>query len=112
MVIMKFPLMVALLACAIFASFPAICPCEENLGPALQEKMLENAGKLSELIEANGGMPVPLLSNDELVILIKPMKEKLEKAGKKYTDLEIANMLGAIGVAEALRRNMAKAFSK
>lgn len=101
---MKFQVMFTLLACAIFFSFPVNSPCEEHSGPVLQEKMLENAGRLAELMEANGGMPVPLLSNDELLVLIKPMKEELEKAGKKYTDLEVANMLGALAVAETFSK--------
>lgn len=98
--------------CAVIVCFTSPCWAEENTGPALQQKMLENASKYSELIEANNGMPVPLLSNDELIILIKPMQERFKKAGKEYTDLEVANMLGALGLAEAMRRNMEKALSK
>lgn len=72
-------------------------------------KFVDNAEKMASLQE--GQAPQPPLSDEEIIELITPMKQKYAAAGQNLTDLQLATILGIIGGAEAFERTLKKAFS-
>lgn len=75
----------------------------------LYQKFVANTEKL---LTDKQGVPQPPLSDEELMELIGQMKEKYAAAGHKYSDIQIASILGIIGGAEAFQKSLRKAFSK
>lgn len=69
----------------------------------LGEKFIQGIGELSDKMRA-GGDPAPILTNEETLALVKDFREKLGPEADKYTDLQLANLVGVMGAMQFVQQ--------